>query len=526
MTKQRFCSVLVLLVGTGIAHAQISSATLVGTVTDSSGGVVVGATVEAKNLGTDFVRSATTASNGEYVIPNLPVAHYSLTVTMSGFKTFNAPDVQLQVAQRAMVNAALEVGAVDQKMTVTDVAPIIEMSASSVGQVVNTVSVEHMPLNGREFWQLTDLTPGSTFTPVGQDVHSGGGTIRSQGVNVTINGTAPLWTGWYLDGANITETVAGGTLVQPDVDAIQEFKVEGANMPAEYGHSPNVVNATLRSGTNTFHGTLFEFVRNTDFDARNFFFVAPLGSTLSKEPLRRNQYGGTVGGPVRRNKTFFFADLERMDLREGEIFNNVVASLAQRSGDFSALLQAIKDPLTYQPFPGNIIPASRISPQGAFFLKYMPLPNVLQGATSRSVTTSNLAQDNTRGDIRIDHQISASTQVMGHYTINNNSEIDPNPFPALGTTSLYSRAQDATLSLTHVFGPRWFNEARFAYYRSLFLYPAMLQGTNFNQEAGVQGFNDTTSIYGFPQITLSNYATYTGSSSDQRPKSNLVRTWQ
>ncbi len=222
MTQRVLCSVFGLLAGAEIA--------LVGTVTDSSGAIVIGATVEAKNTGTDLVRSAKSATNGEYVIPNLPAAHYSVTVTMSGFKTFNAPDVELQVAQRAMVNAAMEVGAVDQKMTVTGAAPIIETSSSSVGQVVNTTAVDHMPLNGRQFWQLTELTPGSTFTPVGQDVHSGGGTIRSQGVNVTINGTAPTWTGWYLDGANITETVAGGTLVQPDVDAIQEFKVEGANI--------------------------------------------------------------------------------------------------------------------------------------------------------------------------------------------------------------------------------------------------------------------------------------------------------
>ena len=374
MKQQVFRSILVLLLGARAMYAQSSSATLVGTVMDSTGAVVVGATVQAKNIGTDLVRATTTASNGQYVIPNLPAAHYAVTVTMNGFKTFNAPDVELLVAQQAMVNAALEVGAVDQKMTVTAAAPIIETSSSSVGQVVNTTSVEHMPLNGRQFWQLTDLTPGSTFTPVGQDVHSGGGTIRSQGVNVTINGTAPTWTGWYLDGANITETVAGGTLVQPDVDAIQEFKVEGANMPAEYGHSPNVVNATLRSGTNTFHGTLFEFVRNSAFDARNFFYVPPLGSTLTKEPLRRNQYGATVGGPIRRNKTFFFADIERLNLREGQIFNNVVASLAQRTGDFSSLLQgskptAIKDPLTYQPFPGNIIPASRVFSPGGLLLE-------------------------------------------------------------------------------------------------------------------------------------------------------------
>ncbi len=528
MLSLRFVAILLLTLG-GIAQAQISNATLVGTVTDSSGGSIVGATVEAKNEGTGVARSTLTDTSGEYTIPSLPAAHYSVTVKMAGFKTFDAAGIELQVAQRAMLNAVLEVGATEQKLTVIASVPMIETTSSSVGQVVDTAAVEHMPLNGRSFWQLTQLTPGATYTPIGQDVHSGGGSIRSQAVNVTINGTAPTWTGWYLDGANITETVAGGTLVQPNVDAIQEFKVEGADMPAEYGHSPNVINATLKSGSNTFHGTLYEFVRNSAFGARNFFFVPPPGSKETIEPLRRNQYGGTVGGPIRRNKTFFFADFERTDLREGQDFNNVVPSLAERTGDFSQLLaskKTILDPLSYQPFPGNLIPTSRIAPQAAFFLKYLPPPNVVQGATSRAADTNSLAQDQSRGDIRIDHQISSNTQLMGRYSINNNVESDPNPFPQIGFVGLYSRAQDAVASLTHVFGPRWFNETRFAYYRSLFLFSGYLQGTNFNQQAGVQGFNDTTSVYSFPQITLGTYATFTGSPSDQRPKSNLVRTWQ
>jgi hypothetical protein len=299
-------------------------------------------------------------------------------------------------------------------------------------------------------------------------------------------------------------------------------------MPAEYGHTPSVINASFKSGTNQFHGTLFEFVRNSAFDARNFFYVPPPG--LSNEPLRRNQYGGTIGGPVRRDRTFFFADLERTNLRQGVDFSSVVASPAQRAGDFSALLQAKKpiqliNPLTRQPIPGNIVPASLISRQASFFLPYMPAPTLIQGGTYRAALT-NLAQDETRGDIRMDHQISTRTNLMGRYSINNNDEQDPNPYPALGAFSLHSRAQNATISLTHVFNPRWVDDGRVSYYRSIFLFGPTLGGTNFNQQAGVQGFNDTTSIFSFPQITLTNYSTFTGSPSDQRPKSNRIRNWQ
>ncbi|MFN7919617.1 MAG: carboxypeptidase regulatory-like domain-containing protein [Bryobacteraceae bacterium] len=511
--------------------AQISTGALVGTVKDASNAVVAGARVEAKNTATGAVRSTTTDGVGEYSIPNLPAARYNVTVTMQGFKTFSANDVALQVAQRLMLDARLEVGAVGQELTVTGAAPLIDTATSSVGQVVNTEAVEHMPLNGRSFWQLTQLTPGVNYTPGGQGTRTGGRSIRSSAVNVTINGTGPTWTGWSLDGANITEMQTGGTLIQPNVDAIQEFKVESSNMPAEYGHTPTVVNATLRSGGNQFHGTLFEFVRNDKFDARNFFYIPPAGSKQSKDPLRRNQYGGTFGGPIRKDKTFFFLDLERTSVREGQDFNNVVPTAAQRTGDFSSLLAqarpaTILDPLTRAPYPGNIIPANRVSPQGQFFAKYLPLPNQVVGGVSRAILTNNLSLDQNRADIRIDQQVGSKTQLMGRYSINDNTEQDPNPFPTLGAFDLHSRAQNAIIGATHTVSPRWIADGRVSYYRSIFLFGPTLGGTNFNGQAGVKGFDDLTSTYSFPQITMTNYATFTGSPSDQRPKSNRIRNWQ
>src|SRR5215467_6538518 len=389
---------LLLILSAAPSRAQISSATLVGTVKDASGAVVVGANVEAKNVATGIARSTTTDGSGEYSIPALPAARYTVTVTMAGFKTFTASDVELQVAQRLMLDARLEVGTVGQELTVTAAGPLIDTASSSVGQVVNTAAVEHMPLNGRSFWQLTQLTPGALYTPGGQGTRTAGKSIRSSMVNVTVNGTAPTWTGWSLDGSNITEMQTGGTLIQPNVDAIQEFKVEGSNMSAEYGHTPTVINATLKSGTNQYHGTVFEYLRNDKLDARNFFYIPPPGSTQSKDPLRRNQYGFTFGGPVRKDKTFFFADLERTNVREGQDFNNVVPTAQQRTGDFSSLLQGsrptlVLDPLTRAAFPNNVIPANRLSQPGQFFLKYLPMPNQVVGGVSRAIVTNNLALD-------------------------------------------------------------------------------------------------------------------------------------
>ncbi len=513
------CIVLMISACANLAQGQISTATLEGTVSDPSGGVVAGATVALKNLGTQVSRTVTTGSSGEYTIPNLPVAHYSVSVTAPGFKTYNISDVELQVAQRATVNVSLQVGGVEQEITVGATTPIVETSQSSVGQVVNPSTVEHMPLNGRSFWQLTDLTPGATYTPGGQQTRTGGSSIRSSAVNVTINGTAPNQTGWFLDGAFITEMQTGGTLIQPNVDALQEFKVESSNMSAEYGHTPNVVNVSLKSGTNGFHGTAFEFLRNSAFDAKNFFYVPPAGSKETIEPLRRNQYGFAVGGPIRRDKTFFFADFEKTGLLQGVDFNNAVPSLAERTGNFSQITKKLVNPTGgYKTYPGNIIPVTSFSPQALFFLNYMPTPNTTQGSTSYSALTNNLQQHEMRGDVRIDEQITGSTQLTGRYSINDNQENDPNNYLALGSFPLHSRAQNATVSLTHIFNPKLLNEARVSYYRSYFYFAGSLQGTNFNQLAGVQGFNDTTSVYSFPYITLTNYSNFTGSPSDQRPE--------
>jgi hypothetical protein len=508
-------------------HAQVTTATLVGTVKDASGGAVPGADVSAKNLATGLTRSVLTGGDGNYVISNLPAGHYSVTATLSGFKTTTIPDIELQVAQQATVNPILEVGQTTQELTVTAAAPILNSVSSAVGQVVDTQMVESMPLNGRSFWQLTQLTPGAAYIPGGQNVRAGGTSIRASIVNVNVNGMAPAWTGWALDGANITEFQLGGTIIQPNVDALQEFKVESANMDAQYGHTPSMINASLKSGSNQFHGVVYEFLRNSAMDARNFFYLPPPGSTLSKDALRRNQPGATLGGPLKKNKSFFFVDFESLQLSQGVNANNVVASAPERTGDFSDILpRTIRDPLTGQPFPGNLIPANRLASQSQFLLPYMPPPNLVQGTTFRSVSTSALSQQIYKADGRFDHQLTGRDRLMVRYSIADNSEADPNPFPAIGQFDLHSRGQSAVISETHIFNPHWLNEARIAYYRSYFLFGTALPGVDIDKLAGIQGFDTTSSIRSFPQINISGYASFVGSPSDQRPKQNRIRDWQ
>jgi outer membrane receptor protein involved in Fe transport len=512
-------------------YSQITNATIIGTIKDNTGAVIPGAQVVVKSLSTATEWRVTSSSGGDFTVANLPPGHYSISYSKEGFRSSVIPDIELLVAQRASFDAQLEVGSINESVTVNTVAPILETSSSEVGQVVNTTTIESIPLNGRSFWQLTSLTPGVTYTPGGQGTNTGGSSIRGNVVAVNINGGPSDQTGWSLDGAFITEMQSGGTMIQPNIDALQEFKVQSGSLPAEYGRTANVVNVSIKSGSNSFHGSGFEFLRNTVLDARNYFYVPPVGSTETRPALRRNQYGGTFGGPIIKNRLFLFADYERTGMLQEVDYSSVVPTAAQHTGDFSALLGLSKpiiitDPLTKLPFSGNIIPASRISSQGNFFAPYMPLPNQLRGTTSYNTVSPPLIQSIQRGDAKVDYQINEVNHIFGRYSINDNNETDPNPFTTLGSFALKSRGQSATTTLIHIWSPNLASEGRVSYYRSIFIFGAALGGTNFNQAASVQGFNDTTSYYSFPLISLSGYASYNGSPYDQRPKSNQHRNLQ
>lgn len=512
---------LILALAVWPASAQISQASLQGTVSDNTGAVLTAATVTLKNKGTDSTRSATTNSAGAYSFPNLEPAEYSLTISYSGFKSYVVSSLTLHTGEHATINASLELGAVNQEITVGAVVPLVQAASAEVSHLVPPSQVAKLPLNGRNFWELTQLTPGATFIPRGQTAQFNGSEIRARAVNVTVNGQSYIFTGWSLDGANVTNFELGGTLIQPNVDAIQEFSVAAGNMSPEYGHSPNMINASLKNGTNSFHGSLFEFLRNDKLDARNFFLPNPI-------PLKRNQFGGTLGGPIWRDKIFFFADYQGTRLRQGTTFNYVVPSNAERQGNFSELLpKQILDPIGRTPFPGNIIPLNRIAPQAMNLLPYLPTPNLVQGAASRAVFATATPLNSDEGDLRFDVHATSKDFIMARYSIANNTEFNPNPYPALRGTDLHSSAQDSTASWTHVFGPTLLNAAQVSYYNSPFLFGVVLPGFDLAQ-VGVLGFEDPviTPVKSFPNINLSGYQGFQGSPSDQRPKNIIIHTWQ
>lgn len=489
-------------------QAQSTNATLSGIVHDPTGAVIPNATVVATEISTGRQHRVTSSDTGNYSLTDLPIGDYRIAVTVTGFKTEDIPIVTLHTAQAASLNFALQMGEATEQIIVTADVPLLNTSSSSVGQTVENKSIESQPLNGRAFWQLVALVPGASYTPGGQGTATGGASIRSNQVNVQINGSGYVTNGWLLDGGDITEYEQGGTNVQPDVDALSEFKVFSANMPAEYGHTGNVVTVTMKSGGNQFHGTVFEFLRNDIIDAANYF--------TGTDELKRNQFGGTFSGPIKRDKVFFFSDFEETRQSQGIPFALTVPTDAERGGVFP---KAIKDPINGGNFQGNTIPMGRISQQATFFLPYLP-------TAAQSTFTGKQTLDITKGDIKIDTALTTKDHLFGRYSIVDNQETDPNQFPALKYQALSSRAQNIALGETHTFGDHWLNELRAGYYRDYFLFGGILTGTNFDAGAGITGYEQTQITPSFPYITLSGYSSFNGSYSGNFPKSNRVQTWQ
>src|SRR5215813_5130540 len=376
MRSRRVLSLcLTLLFAAHSGLAQQSTARLLGTVKDQTGAVIPGAMVKATNVGTGLERMMRTNEGGDYSIPLLPIGEYTLSVEAAGFKTGTVRGLVLQVNQEARVDMTLNVGDTAEIIAVEAAAPLLATDNSSVGQVIENKAIAAMPLNGRAFWQLAQLTPGVVFTPGGSDITSGGQGIRATRVGLRISGSSRLAGGWFLDGFDITEYELGATSITPSTDALEEFKVLSGGMSAEYA-LPSVINAALKSGSNSFHGSAYEFLRNEKVQARNFF-------AATVPPLKRNQFGATFGGPIKKDRIFFFGDYEGGRTRQGTTINSVVPTAPSLNGDFTGG-RPIFDPLTTavsgssfsrEPFSGNVIPANRIASQAAYFKSMFPIPN-------------------------------------------------------------------------------------------------------------------------------------------------------
>lgn len=477
-----------------------STATIVGRVSDPTGAVFSGAAVAVRNLSTGLERSTVTTDSGDFELPSLPVSGtYRLTVSKTGFQNQELNGIVLQVDQRARFDITMKIGSVTETVQVEESAPIVNTESGSIGQVISNKKIVDLPLNGRNFVQLASLLPSAIV-----------GTSGTVGATVvSVSGGRQSKTEFLLDGISINEQLFDGVALRPSVDAILEFKVQANSFSAEYGRGNAIVNATIKSGTNDVHGTLFEFLRNDVLDARNFFLAR-------KAPYRQNQFGFALGGPVvlpkfnGKNKSFFFLNYEGTRIRQGRTFNVLVPSNAFRTGDFSALSTPIRDPLTGDPFPGNIIPANRINPATSFYQQFIPAGNTATGTFSYAAPFRN---DQNQGNARYDHIFSSNDSMAVRYSINHLEAFNPGGYPENGGSNQRQRVQNLVVSETHIFSPTIVNDLRLGYTR---MHNANLNqglGTNYTVQSGIRGFEETSQNFpGFPNLGITGFQGIAGNS--------------
>jgi hypothetical protein len=386
--------------------AQLTTASISGTLTDSTGATVPGAAISAVETSTGAIARANANGEGFYVLSGIVPGQYRLRVEKEGFQAYVREGIMVEVNRPVNVDVTLQVGATTQTLTVSSATEQVNLRSQTISYEVTRQMVTELPLNGRNILQLMQLAPdaGPTASSSYQQPAS-----RPENTNAYVgaSGSRGNATAFYLDGAINEDALTEIANIFPNPDAIQEFSFETNNYSAKFaGRGGGVMNAVTRGGTNQFHGALFEFVRNSDLNARNFFSIAQDG-------LKRNQYGGTIGGPIRRDKTFFFFSYQGTNLRQTPASNSAITpTLAQRAGDFSTSKANIVDPTTSQPFPGKQVPLSRFDPIAQKILGWTP-----PGAPGSGVVyyASSIVQNDKQFVTRVDHNISDKLRIYGSY---------------------------------------------------------------------------------------------------------------
>jgi Carboxypeptidase regulatory-like domain/TonB dependent receptor len=472
-----FVLVVVMMVSVGSGLAQ-STATLSGAVTDPSGAVVPNARVTVQSLATGIERVVVTDEAGLYAVPSLEPGEYQVQVAAAGFSLYIVKKVTLSVDQKVAVNMALAVSSAGETVQVEATSTQIETQTMTQGQVIDRNTVQNIPLNGRHFLDLTVLTPGGVVAPTAGSLTAAS---RGLGANSFITaGNREDTVNFQINGVNLNDMVQNQITFQPSIDTTSEFKINNSTFSAEYGRSSgSIVNVSTRSGGNSFHGEAFDYFRNEALDARNYFnrgtpFVT--GTAASKAPLKRNNFGGAIGGPIWKEHTFFFFSYEGLRQRQGLLQNSTVFSAAQR-----ATVKALGMPAANALLP--LVPVAN-DPTGTHYIQFTPGPVEINQYT---------------GDVL--HHFGPSDQLHGFYAFQSDVRTEPNlqgnTIPGFGDHRSAHR-QVLTLNWSHIFNPNFVNEARLGFNRiSIAFTPnALLNPANFDLGTG------TTGNVGIPQITI------------------------
>jgi hypothetical protein len=486
------------------ASAQTITASITGTVTDPSGAIVPNVKVTATNVGTNLTYTATSNESGVFNLLFLPVGQYTVSSETQGFKKTVVGPFPLEVNQTARVDVKLEVGETTQSVEIKDFAPILQTDSTQTGDVLSSNKLTSLPLNGRNFVSLTLLMPGAVSpNPSGMN--------NRFGARPYVNGNREQTNNFMLDGVDVNDSIDNRVGYSPNVDALEEIKVLTGNAAAEFGNAGGAtVMLQTKSGTNEFHGNVFEFLRNNILDANGYFRNRNV-STSKRTGFRRNIFGGTLGGPIVRNKAFFFVDYEGTLARADGPATASVAPLDWRSGDLSRFPNTIVDPTTGQPFQGKQIPVARFSPVARFLFAnptLYPLPN--QAGTGNLGVGGNYASstasktDNHQADAKVDYRVTDKDNIMGRWSIGRyESGASRAVLPVLLTGLQNGPTQSFVLNWVRTISPTIVNEARAAYSRVVIQDTVNdwsgLLGADGNQKFGIPGGQP---IPGLSGITL------------------------
>ena len=510
------------------SSAQATSAAILGTATDATGAVVLGATATITSLSTNETRTVATNGSGNFTFENVPPGTYKLTLVLSGFSTINVPSVVVAAGDRHRVDLKLTAGAASESVNVSASAALLQTDSSTVASTVTERAVQDLPLNGRNYIQLVQLVPGANEGP---PAGVGSGTRpddRRQSSSVSVNGQSDLINDQLIDGMDNNERIIGTIGVRPSIDAISEVRVLTNSYEADQGRSAGaVVNIITKSGSNNFHGSLYEFFRNDKLNAYPFQF----GAHLPKQELRQNQFGGSLGGPIWKDRTFFFGDTEFFRLVQGQNPSTSIVPTAfeqQNPGDFSDNIPGVKGPFAGSakcnanalsggaPNPSaqtagcvydvntgalitsNIVPLAQRDPVGLQYMKLYPLPNI---GLNQYVGSNKRTQYSTVYDIRVDHKLSANDSIFARYTENDVSTFTPGVLPIAHVAGLDidpasgnagpspQTARNIQLNYAHTFTPNLILLAAAGYTYINNLSTPVNYGLNPNQAFGQANIN-------------------------------------